>query len=317
MPAGMILVTHERDDDSMNVDRLVSEISSAQGGAVRLEQVLETGMTRDQVWHRLRSGRWSKLGRGTYLVTEMQSSDDRLRAAVATLPAAVVSHESAAELHHMSYMPIGLATVTVHTQTTHDFPDVVVRRSHDLTPDHIGSIGELPVTTAPRTIVDLAAVLNRKNLEAILDDAVAARLVAVKAVADVAAIVGRSGKPGTKNLRAVVEERLGPGLIGTPLERAGNKLLLSIDGPSLRFEYQVPWRPEHRFDAAYPTRKLAIEWDSWRWHLQASAFDRDRERDREAIIHGWRVLRFTWADVIEGPHKVVATVRQALEIGRS
>ncbi len=301
----------------MNVDRLVSEISSAQGGAVRLEQVLDTGMTRDQVWHRLRSGRWSRLGRGSYLVTEMTSRDDRLRAAIATLPAAVVSHESAGELHHMSYLPIGLATVTVHTQTTHEFPDVVVRRSHDLIPDQVVSIGELPVTTAPRTIVDLAAIVSRKNLEAILDDAVAAQLVGVSAVAEVASVVGRSGKPGTKNLRAVLEERLGLALIGTPLERRGNKLLLSIDGPSLRFEYQIPWRPEHRFDAAYPTKQLAIEWDSRRWHLQPSAFDRDRERDREAIIHGWRVLRFTWADVTERPDEVVATVRQALAIGQS
>jgi hypothetical protein len=298
----------------MNAERLVGEISSSQGGAIRLEQALEAGMTRDQVWHRLRSGLWSKLGRGSYLVTAMQSTEDRLRAAIATLPGAVVSHESAGELHGLSYVQRGLATVTVHSQTTHEFSDVIVRRSHDIAADQVGSIGGLPVTTAPRTIVDLSAVVSRKNLAAILDDAVAAKLVAVPAVADVALVVGRSGKPGTKNLRTVLEERLGTGLMGTPLENKGNALLLTIEEATPELEYAIPWRPERRFDAAYPANQLAIEWDSLRWHLQESAFGRDRERDREAILHGWRVLRFTWVDVTERPDEVVATVRQALAL---
>jgi hypothetical protein len=128
----------------MNAERLVGEISSSQGGAIRLEQALEAGMTRDQVWHRLRSGQWSKLGRGSYLLTAMQSPEDRLRAAVATLPGAVVSHESAAETHGLSYVQRGLATVTVHSQTTHEFPGVIVHRCHDIATDQIGSIDGLP-----------------------------------------------------------------------------------------------------------------------------------------------------------------------------
>ena len=279
-----------------------------------MEQALACGMTRDQVRYRVRIGRWSKLGRGKYLVTAMRSTEDRLRAAIATLPGAVVSHESAGELHGLAYVQQGLATVMVHSQTTHEFPGVIVRRSHDLAPDQIRSIDELPVTTAPRTIVDLAAVVSRRHLAAILDDAVAAKLASVPAVAEVALVVGRSGKPGTKNLRTVLYERLGTGLIGTPLENKGNALLLTIEEATPEFEYPIPWRPEHRFDAAYPSERLAIEWDSLRWHLQESAFNRDRVRDREAIVHGWRILRFTWKDVTERPDEVVATIRKALAL---
>jgi hypothetical protein len=226
----------------------------------------------------------------------------------------VVSHESAAEIHGLSYVQRGLATVTVHSQTTHEFPGVIVHRSHDIAVDQVASIDGLRVTKVSRTIVDLAAAVSRRNLAAILDDAVAAGLVTVPAVAEVALVVGRSGKPGTKNLRTVLEERLGLGLVGTPLENKGNALLLSIDEATPRFEYPIPWRPERRFDAAYPANQLAIEWDSLRWHLQPSAFDSDRARDREAIVNGWRVLRFTWIDVTERPDEVVATVRQALAL---
>lgn len=298
----------------MNIDRLVTNLSATQGGAIRAVQALACGMTIDQVRYRVRIGRWSKLGRGAYLITPMRSVQDHLRAAVASLPGAVVSHESAAEFHGLSYVQTGLATVLVHSQTTHEFPGVIVRRCHDLLPEDTEPLQGLPVTTVPRTIVDLAAIVSARNLEAVLDDAVAAQKVSMEAVAEVAAAVGRSGKPGTRKLREVLDSRLGPEHRGTLLERKGNALLLTIDADHLIFECPIPWRPDKRFDAAYPDGQLAIEWDSRRWHLQASAFDRDRARDREAIVNGWRVLRFTWEDVTERPEEVVATVRRALQL---
>ena len=297
----------------MNVDRQVHDLSASQGGAIRLDQALETGMTRGQIRQRLRSGRWSKLVRGSYLVTEMTTVEDRLRAAVAALPGAVVSHEAAGERQGLSYVRRGLATVLVHSQTTHAFPGVVVRRCHDLEKAHLGLVEGLPMTTIARTIVDLAATVSERNLGAILDDAVAAGVTTIEDVADVAAAVARRGKPGTQSLRSVLEMRIGPAYRGTPIERKGNALLLTIAGHTPSFEYPIPWRPDRRFDAAYPSRHLAIEWDSRRWHTQVAAFERDRVRDREAILHGWRVLRFTWEDVTQRPWHVIATVRQALE----
>lgn len=243
----------------------------------------------------------------------MTTTRDRVRAAIATLPGAIVAHEAAAELHGLLYVERGLATVLVHTQTTHEFPGVIVRRTHDLETEHVVSYQELPVTTVPRTIVDLAGIVSQKNLAVILDDAAAAQVVSMEAVAEVATTVGRSGKPGTKSLREVLEERLGSDLKGSDLERRGNELVLGVGIGQPEFEYAIPWRPDHRFDAAFPADQLAVEWDSKRWHTQVSAFDRDRARDREAILHGWRVLRFTWADVTERPEQVVATIRKAVE----
>jgi very-short-patch-repair endonuclease len=82
--------------------------------------------------------------------------------------------------------------------------------------------------------------------------------------------------------------------------------------PEPRLEFSIPWDPERRFDAAYPAARLAIEWDSRRWHELSDAFSRDRERDRQSLLHGWRVLRFTWVDVTERPTEVVETVRSLL-----
>jgi very-short-patch-repair endonuclease len=38
----------------------------------------------------------------------------------------------------------------------------------------------------------------------------------------------------------------------------------------------------------------------------------DRQRDREAALHGWIVVRFTWQDVIERPDEVSSTVRSLI-----
>ena len=65
-------------------------------------------------------------------------------------------------------------------------------------------------------------------------------------------------------------------------------------------------------------------WNGWRlngirdggtnWPMRSR---RDRERDRRALLHGWRVVRFTWIDVTERPAEVVEIVRALLNQGRS
>jgi very-short-patch-repair endonuclease len=37
-------------------------------------------------------------------------------------------------------------------------------------------------------------------------------------------------------------------------------------------------------------------------------FEVDRERDNQAVVHGYRPLRFTWTQIVQRPHHVLATV---------
>jgi dephospho-CoA kinase len=55
-----------------------------------------------------------------------------------------------------------------------------------------------------------------------------------------------------------------------------------------------------------------VEVDGRRWHPDPAV---DRERDNRLAELGWRVLRFTWADVVHRPEVVVAAVRAALAAG--
>lgn len=45
-------------------------------------------------------------------------------------------------------------------------------------------------------------------------------------------------------------------------------------------------------------RRIVLEADSWTFHASRSAHARDCARYNLLVIHGWRVLRFTWEQVM-------------------
>jgi very-short-patch-repair endonuclease len=52
-----------------------------------------------------------------------------------------------------------------------------------------------------------------------------------------------------------------------------------------------------RFDFLYAEHRLAIETDGYRWHRTHEQFASDCERQARAASLGYRVMRFTWADL--------------------
>ncbi len=70
--------------------------------------------------------------------------------------------------------------------------------------------------------------------------------------------------------------------------------------------------PAAQLDLAFPDVLLAIEIDGWAWHSDPERFQRDRRRQNLLVATGWTVLRFTWADLVERPDQVLATVVQTL-----
>jgi very-short-patch-repair endonuclease len=69
-------------------------------------------------------------------------------------------------------------------------------------------------------------------------------------------------------------------------------------------------------DAAWPEQRLVVELDGWDAHATRQAFRHDRERGNALELAGWRLLRFTWADVTRRQRETAATVRGALACAR-
>ena len=68
----------------------------------------------------------------------------------------------------------------------------------------------------------------------------------------------------------------------------------------------------YELDIALPEIRLAIEIDGYAYHSGDEQFQRDRTRQNALIAAGWRILRFTWADINDRPDYVVAQIRRLL-----
>lgn len=171
----------------------------------------------------------------------------------------------------------------------------------------------LRTTNVARTVFDLARILKFKRFEEIADALIVAGRMKEEQFEKMVGELARRGKPGSRNARDFLELRAGGVPGATTLERKGRGVLASGGLPRPIPQYPIPWSPQKRFDDAYPECKVALEWDSRAWHTQKAAMSADRRRDREAAMHGWVILRFTWDDVTRGPFEVVATVGKLLK----
>ncbi len=65
-----------------------------------------------------------------------------------------------------------------------------------------------------------------------------------------------------------------------------------------------------RADFCFPAPRLVVEVDGARWHPDAA---RDRHTDNALVELGWRVLRYSWSEVVHGHAEVVRQVIAALD----
>jgi hypothetical protein len=135
-------------------------VAYRQEGIVRRSQAIEEGLSHDFVRRRVRSGEWQRRGRGVYATfTGKPTPKAELWTAVLLAgPDAVLSHETAAELHGFAENPSRLIHVTVpagrNPARYHPIPGVIIHRSRTVVAELFGP-GRLPQTTAEDTVLDL------------------------------------------------------------------------------------------------------------------------------------------------------------------
>ena len=70
---------------------------------------------------------------------------------------------------------------------------------------------------------------------------------------------------------------------------------------------------QFRVDLADEQRRIVIEADSFSWHGDRAALDRDCRRYDELVRAGWTVLRFSWEQVMFDGAWLVAVVRDVVK----
>lgn len=231
-----------------------------------------------------------------------------LRAAVAAL-GGVASHEDAARLWGIDLVqPSRVRHVTVaRCRSRARYPATKVHRA-DLA--DVAEVAGIPVTTAVRTVLDLCRTLPQAHAVAAADAALRKRLLTLPELLEAAAALAPAcGRPQVREVVTRLDA-----LSGSVLE---SLCRLCLEDAGLRpFETQylvaAAGGTIGRVDFAWPEQRLVVEVDGYAFHADRSTYRNDRRRGNALVLAGWRVLRFSWEDVVGSPQVVVAQVRAAL-----
>lgn len=298
-------------------DEALAVLASHQHGLFTRDQAISAGATPANIATRLRSSVWRHGPvRGIYSFPgAVETWERRLMTAVLDAGAgSVVSHRAAAALHELEGFRKGPPEISAPRPSWSARP-WRVHRPKDLHPADMTRIRFVPTTTVCRTLIDLASDTPSAKLARTIDNALAARRVEIDELADRFADLRRSGKPGVRRLHVLLLERAsGTPIAESKLERQLLKVLRTAGFPEPDWQFPFPSDAiSGRVDAAYPASRLIIEADGRRWHTRVDDFERDRQRDIEAGLRGWTVVRFTWRDLTTRTSWVEDVVRHHLE----
>ncbi len=231
-----------------------------------------------------------------------------MAAVLACGPGAVLSHRSAARLWGIRPDSRGAVDVMVTGSGRRPRRGIDVHRARALDPSDLTVIDGIPVTSLPRTLLDLAAVSPRDHVAKAIQQAERKRIFDRRALEH---LLQRSpGHRGQRPLRSILTDAV-------PIEPASREEL------EWRFQQVIHHaglpRPlintlveGFEVDAYWPDHRLIVELDGYETHGTRKAFEADRERDAVLLLAGYRVVRITWRQLTKKPETVVNRLRHLL-----
>lgn len=282
--------------------------------AATVPELAALGVSESTIRRMRRSGFLVALGRNVVgLSAESDRFAQRCVAAVLLHPGAVLSHQTAGQLHGLPVADDHIHLTVEHGTRTKG-EGIVLHRTAALEAHEWSPKDGHRVTRPARTLCDLAGVASGDDhyrwlvMEAVAKGTVSA--AGLLACHDRLKGVGRSGSARRgRVLFELFDESL---LVSeSQMERRFRRLVREAGISGLELPFRPPWF-DGRYgivDGAIPDAKVIIELDGRRWHATLERFDNDRARDRVAAENGWRVLRFTWADVVDRPEVILASLR--------
>jgi very-short-patch-repair endonuclease len=291
-------------------DRRVAGLASRQYGVVSRRQLRDRGLSDRSITQRVAAGRLQPVHRGVFAVghTVLVARGWWIAAVLACGEDAVLSHAAAGALWGLRRSAATTIDVTVPGSGGRQRrKGIRVHRARNLDGQTTTEAG-IPVTTPERTILDLAATLQRRPLERVLDQAENTRLTDVPSL--VALARANAGHRGASKLRdALIDHDPGTTLTKSELEERFLKLCRDANLPKPIVNDYVE---ALEADFVFKDQRVLVETDSWRHHKTREAFESDRRRDAVHAAAGWRTLRFTHRQVKHDPAGVTEALTAAL-----
>jgi very-short-patch-repair endonuclease len=221
----------------------------------------------------------------------------REQAALLAIDVAALSHGSAGFVWGtLAAHPSGPVEVTT-TANRRSREGIRVHRTAHLGPDDVTTHRGLVLTSAVRTVADLAPRLSTGGLEQVLAETLVKRL----------ATEGELRERGGAKVAALLAE--GPRFTRAESERL---LLRIVDGAGLPRPQTNARIAGWEVDAMWRAHRVALEVDGGTTHGHRFALERDHRRDLAVQAAGWRTVRVTWRQLGEEPLRVAAHLARVL-----
>jgi hypothetical protein len=297
-----------------SVERAIEALAMQQFGAFSRVQALELGATRNTIEHRVASGAWPlvlpRVHRFAVVAGSLRQS--AMAACLWSAPDGLVSRQTAAVLWGFEGIAHDRVHITVPQGRSLRSPNVSVHHTGDLLPADVGRRGPIAVTSALRTAIDLAGVVDVGTLEVAIESALRRRLFSVGQLRWRSDALMGTGRPGSASLRALLEQRnLGRTDSGWEVRTAQLLISAGLPEPTRQHSVRDGNTEVARVDLAYPEARVVLEYDSDRWHSGTLRRHANAARRNQLKALGWTVLEVTPA-TLRNPATLVSQITLVL-----
>lgn len=294
-----------------NATEIIVQLASAQHGVVSRKQLLNAGLSRRLVGSRIDQKRLIAIFPGVYELAP-GAAGEKGRWLAATLccgQKVALSHRSAAQLwgFELKFPHIELVSASMRKGriTSYAGRGLIVHQTRWLPDDQLDRVDGIQVTSLSRTLVDLAAVVDRPSLTAIFNEADRRKMLDL---GQLNLVLGQSkGRRGIRVLRALVSSRDPRNqLTRSELESRFLSLCKEKGLPLPDINTMVEG---FEVDCVWPDLQFIVELDGLAFHSAPAAVERDHRRDAALQARGFLVLRLTYWDVTAKPDYCTTMIR--------
>ncbi len=294
-------------------------------GIVTTAELLANGTSTNQIRTMTRIGLLIPFGRGVYVRADLANrylplaDGERLLMALAALavsgPGVVVSHQSAAQLHRIDLLgrPSARVTLTGRPERGRHSRNSIHLHAAELPADHVTTSAGFPLTSAARTVVDLARELDFRAGVVAADSALHRKLTTKD---ELRSVVGACRHwRGIGRAREVAE--FADARAESPLESIARVAFRDggLPPPDLQVWLGGIAEPVGRVDFYWKRHRTVAEVDGDLKYQDPARAKAQLKRDSLLRSDGYEVVHFDWQEVTGSPDYVVAMIREAFRRG--